>query len=190
MNTNFETFQHELDSFSMEFSRKLAEAGDKGINLEDSWRSIRDVVLFDYPTLRTCYDAHGEERHRKLDDQSYSARLGRRFAAAMTKIRKDIAKQLRSESAYNRKLDVPDWGLEIIEKSDKLYVIIGIAEDDMHELQIKVGTIIAKNDEEALSLVPEEERESILQWYTFDIISMVKSSKVLENCYNVIKRTD
>jgi hypothetical protein len=89
-----------------------------------------------------------------------------------------------------RYLNIPEWGLQIVEKRNKLYIMIAITppENPGEDDDIKVGAIVAENEDEALSFIPDEERKGIIQYIVFDLISIVGQARTLEIASNVISK--
>ncbi len=89
MTTYEDLFRKEMDCFLKEYRDKLATNVRNGLSI-NSWKDVRDTLLFDFPKLRECYIAHGREQDVPRDEQSEKAKLGRMLAGAMASIRKDM----------------------------------------------------------------------------------------------------
>jgi len=75
-----------------------------------------------------------------------------------------------------RHLNLPEWDIQIIEKRNKLYIIVAVGPDD----DIFAGATVATNEEEALSFVPDDDRKGMTQYIVFDLISIVSQARTLE----------
>jgi hypothetical protein len=88
--TTFEDmFRKDMDAFMKEFRDRLATSIRNGGDIE-SWKNIRNNLLFDYPRLRQCYTKHGIEHELPIEKQSEEAKLGRWLAGAMHSVRDDM----------------------------------------------------------------------------------------------------
>lgn len=89
MTTYEDLFRRDMDCYLKEYRDKLATNVRNGLTIE-SWKDVRDTLLFDFPKLRECYAAHGREQDTPRDLQSEKAKLGRMLAGAMASIRNDM----------------------------------------------------------------------------------------------------
>jgi len=89
-----------------------------------------------------------------------------------------------------RHLNIPEWGIQILERKSKLYIVIATVPVDSNEdtdvVEVFVGATTADTPEEAISNVPQEERKNYMDLIAFDLIDIVKQARTLEITANVM----